>query len=362
MNPSLLFFAVDAANVVCALIFGGAVLAGLPRNGNAQLVALLTLAAVCHIVLGYYDYGFWVAPAYRIDVGAWEPVLNFLRNTSPGLFMILVFRLFTDRTQFPRWLLALFALQLFLEEPVRLLPLAAAHSWLATQVAPTALQTLFAGFALYWTIENWRVDLVEQRRRSRAVVLIVLGFDVIASSLLLRVVIPQNSLANYEMHLALSVANLALVLFLIVQLLKGNVAAYFATERPPAEPVRANGRAETNAALSRIKALMETERLYREPGLSLGQLADRAQLPEYRLRRLINEELGYRNFNAFLHDYRIKDACAQLADPEMRRIPILTIALSVGYQSVNTFNRGFREIMGTAPSSWRARNLSPETE
>ena len=37
-----------------------------------------------------------------------------------------------------------------------------------------------------------------------------------------------------------------------------------------------------------------------------------------------------------------------------RLIPILSIALSTGYQSINTFNRGFRDVMGMTPSAYRA--------
>jgi len=81
--------------------------------------------------------------------------------------------------------------------------------------------------------------------------------------------------------------------------------------------------------------------------------------PEYRLRKIIHEQLGYQNFNAFLHEYRIRDACQQLRDPKMQRIPILTIALSIGYQSINTFNRGFREILGMTPSAYRSLTEPP---
>jgi AraC-like DNA-binding protein len=88
-------------------------------------------------------------------------------------------------------------------------------------------------------------------------------------------------------------------------------------------------------------------------------LADHAGVPEYRLRKLIHEQLGFANFNAFLHAWRIREACEQLRDPARRRTPILTVALSVGYQSVNTFNRGFREVMGTTPSAWRAQSEAP---
>jgi AraC-like DNA-binding protein len=99
---------------------------------------------------------------------------------------------------------------------------------------------------------------------------------------------------------------------------------------------------------------MDEERLYREAGLTLKRLADRVGLPEYRLRRLIHDRLGFQNFSAFLHSYRIRDVCVQLADPDLRRTPILTIAFDAGYQSMNTFNRAFRGIMGVTPSAYRA--------
>jgi AraC-like DNA-binding protein len=100
--------------------------------------------------------------------------------------------------------------------------------------------------------------------------------------------------------------------------------------------------------------LLDRDHIYRRPSLTLKDLADAMPLPEYRLRKLIHEGLSYQNFNTFLHDYRVRDACRQLRDPAMTRVPILTIALSTGYQSINTFNRGFREVMGMAPSAYRA--------
>jgi len=110
------------------------------------------------------------------------------------------------------------------------------------------------------------------------------------------------------------------------------------------------------AALTR--ALGE-ERLYLTPGLSIGGLAKRLAIPEYRLRALINKRLGYRNFNALLHKYRLRDACARLADPAQAHLPILTIALDVGYQSIAPFNQAFRDAMGCTPSAYRRQHTKP---
>ena len=94
---------------------------------------------------------------------------------------------------------------------------------------------------------------------------------------------------------------------------------------------------------------------YKEPGLSIALLAAKLVVPEYRLRRLINKKLGYRNFNELLHEYRIRNACLQLADPSKNTTPILTIALTQGYQSINPFNKAFRQLKGCTPSEFRKK-------
>ena len=359
LSAPLIFFSLDVATVVCAALLGVRVLASGPRLRSAQLIALIAFCTGCGVVLGHQEYGYWMPRAFRIDVGGWAAVLNLARNLTPGLFMLLCFDLFTDRRRFPRWLLVLLAVQLALEEPGRSI---VAPTWryahLVTQTAPAVLQTLFAGVALYWTIADWRVDLIESRRRTRVLTLVVSGVLTLVSSLLTRVLIAPDSPANYAVHLALTAADLAIVAFVLFQLTDGEVARYLAFEPTTARPPRATAEADFGPALARLTRLLEEEHVCQQEGLSLKGLANRVGLPEYRLRKLIHEQLGYRNFNALLHDYRIREACAQLSDPALRRTPILTIALSVGYASVNTFSRGFREIMGVTPSVWRAEALS----
>jgi AraC-like DNA-binding protein len=271
--------------------------------------------------------------------------------------------LFTDGRHFPRWLLVLLAMQLALEEPGRaMIPPAWRYARLATQTAPALLQTLFAGFALYWTIIDWRVDLIERRRRTRLLTLIVSGLLTLVSGLLTRVLIDPDSPANYAVHVALTLADLVILTFVLFQLTEVDVGRTLAFEPTAAARPRLIAETDLGPSLARLTALMEIERVWQDEGLSLKGLADRVGLPQYRLRKLIHEALGYRNFNALLHHYRVREACRQLSDPDLRRTPILTIALSVGYASVNTFNRGFREIMGVAPSAWRAAALATGVE
>jgi AraC-type DNA-binding domain-containing proteins len=98
--------------------------------------------------------------------------------------------------------------------------------------------------------------------------------------------------------------------------------------------------------------------LYLEPGLSIGSLGDILKIPEHRLRRLINRGLGYRNFAAFVNDYRIEEAKRRLADPELAREQIIQHAFSLGYSSLAPFNRAFRERVGVSPTEYRETALA----
>lgn len=106
--------------------------------------------------------------------------------------------------------------------------------------------------------------------------------------------------------------------------------------------------------IDRVLKAMQDERLYAEAGLTIGDLAAKVSLQEYRLRRLINQTLHYRNFNQFLNQYRIEEAARRLLDPAEEHIPISSIALDVGYVSLSSFNKAFKDKHGVTPSVWRS--------
>jgi AraC-like DNA-binding protein len=112
------------------------------------------------------------------------------------------------------------------------------------------------------------------------------------------------------------------------------------------------------ALLRRLDRLMVEERVYRREGLTIGALAAKLGVQEYRLRQAINEGLGYRNFNAFLNSYRLGEAKAALADPGQEEVPILTIAMDAGFRSLGPFNRAFKADTGTTPTEFRRNVLS----
>ena len=125
--------------------------------------------------------------------------------------------------------------------------------------------------------------------------------------------------------------------------------------RAAAAPASEQGAADRKL-LDALMGLMADDRIYRHEGITIGTLATRLAVPEYRLRRLINQQLGYRNFNVFLNNHRIEEAKAALADPSQAEVPVITIAMDAGFQSLGPFNRAFKATTGVTPTEFRRLN------
>jgi AraC-like DNA-binding protein len=106
-----------------------------------------------------------------------------------------------------------------------------------------------------------------------------------------------------------------------------------------------------------LRRLIAHDRIYREQDLSIASLSQKLDIPEYRLRRLINGQLGHRNFSAFVNGYRLAEAEAALRDPGQADVPILTIALDAGFGSIGPFNRAFKAQTGLTPTEYRRAYL-----
>ncbi len=112
-----------------------------------------------------------------------------------------------------------------------------------------------------------------------------------------------------------------------------------------------------NALLEALRKAMEDGKAYRDDGLSIASLSQKLNVQEYRLRRLINGQLGHRNFSAFVNGYRLAEAASALADPTQAEVPVLTIALDSGFGSIGPFNRAFKAYAGLTPSEYRRAHL-----
>ncbi|MEM7290362.1 MAG: helix-turn-helix domain-containing protein [Pseudomonadota bacterium] len=111
------------------------------------------------------------------------------------------------------------------------------------------------------------------------------------------------------------------------------------------------------ALLGKLNASMEND-IWKQEGLTIRKLAEALHTPEHRLRKVINQGMGYRNFAHFVNEHRIGAACEVLADPVRADVPIISIAYEVGYASLGPFNRAFRDIVGESPTEFRKRSFA----
>lgn len=228
-----------------------------------------------------------------------------------------------------------------------------------------AAMVAFTAAAVWEVLRGWRDDLVEPRRASRRWVALGIG---VYASIALAVELAVREQAVGPLLPALHVAGIGLVALALALLvarrsldavLGHSRAAGFerapgesaASALPTAKPPPAGTATPASPALQRLQRAMTDERAYRREGLTVATLAADLGMGEAALRALINHELGYRNFNDFLHHHRLQEAAARLGTEDL---PILTIALECGYGSIGPFNRAFRQRFGMTPTEYRA--------
>ncbi len=105
----------------------------------------------------------------------------------------------------------------------------------------------------------------------------------------------------------------------------------------------------------RLNALMSEESYYADEDLRLPGLAEALDISPHQLSELMNSHLDI-SFAEFVNRHRVQAAC-QLLEQEADR-SVLSIALSVGFNSKSSFNRAFRQITGLTPGQFRQNKLS----
>ena len=230
--------------------------------------------------------------------------------------------------------------------------------------------TLLRGFfILHMVFAAWQGrggELTEARRRFRLMFIVLVSL-VSTVILLMESVYPQDALYTPFISImqATSFCLLASVILWHMVQMKQDVLyiphadAEKARHAPaaPASSTQAGADAADSHDLAAITAAMQDDGLYMQQGMSISVLSDVLSIPEHRLRRLINQHMGYRNFADFLNEYRITAAENMLADTDRRHTQILTIAMDLGYGSLGPFNRAFKARTGKTPTAFRRAAL-----
>ena len=337
------------AAVLVLLTLAGLVLASRRRDHTPWLGALAAAAVAAFVVTS--------APGAEAWLGAFVYPLTALCVAKAALFWLFARGLFAESLRLRPAHVAVIGVTVAYGVWQQLVFAPLAHHGLATswqRLAAAGFEAWVLILVLLTLAEAWRglaVDLVERRRRMR--ILFVAG---VAAFLASAVIVQTYNLAQAtETPGLLVIANLAFIttagLAAIWNLVQLRATSWLELEPAVARPDEL-GVLESQL-LRALQAQFEERHAYREEGLTIGALAERLKTREQILRRVINRGLGYRNFNDFLHAYRIREACERLRRAEDSRLPVLSIALEVGYGSIGPFNRAFKARIGMTPSHFR---------
>lgn len=242
---------------------------------------------------------------------------------------------------------------------------------IAAYMIPLAILIYFSIMAAIYTIQGFRADLLENRRTLRVYFVIstllfivprlVQGLLVYSSTLLDSAVFSSVAFPEWlnAVYIFLIFLGFNLLIFQrhedLLQLFTESPMAA-APERgtapkPAAGTVaRAEESENENELVARIVDLMTGDRLYTRQRFTISDLAEALAINEHRLRRTINHEMKFRNFNQFLNHYRLQEASRRLQETDD---PVSTIAYEVGYSSLSSFNSVFKNQLAVTPTEYR---------
>jgi AraC-like DNA-binding protein len=226
---------------------------------------------------------------------------------------------------------------------------------LAQAIEPFGIMPLVIAAAhLGWVaLSQYRGDLIESRRKVR---LLVVGIMVIVSAL--SVLSEELSDGRWQAIVRNGIIGLPVCALWLLWLVRLEPERLAFAPMPVRDvfPVRAVDPRDQHV-VDQIDRAVRVERAFLDPGLSIERLAQRLDVPVHRLRAIINQALGHRNFASFINGYRVDFAKAALADPARGRETILAVAYEAGFSSLQTFNRVFRDIEDMTPTDYRQRSL-----
>ncbi|QOZ49928.1 helix-turn-helix domain-containing protein [Bradyrhizobium sp. CCBAU 53338] len=346
MTLAALDLAFRAASVALLLVLAASLLHDFRNVPAARLGAAFVLGSVAHVV------------SYSLDVTSrvplWHAPLIAISTGTIVVFWLFTRALFDDEFRLRWWHGLIWAL-------------VAAYSfagcvWIApgghVRFSVTVVNLIvlgFIGLAVGQMIASWPTDLVERRRRVRVFIVCAIALYGGLNAVL------QIAVAGRHVGAAAETVNAGVlactVAAIVYAMMRVDGAELFPVAAEPAPPDAFSQPAADDAAdrklIDALMRLMADERIYRQENITIGVLATRLKIPEYRLRRLINQRLGYRNFNVFLNNHRIEEAKAALADPDQAEVPVITIAMDAGFQSLGPFNRAFKAVTGVTPTEYR---------
>lgn len=351
MTQQVVQYFVSALAISQLLFMGLSYLTHYGHNALSKLVASYSLGLASYIIL--------MMPVIQASPLPLKQIFLLLAIISPFMLWVISHRLFTNQVKTPTWawsvLLTYISLRLVGSSAVALGYELNGLLFAVLMYLPLIVMLAFSFHAIFLAIHHFNNDLVEHRRKLRVAFVFTMGLivSIIVASGFLQF-LPETVHIFFIGMMFLH----ALFFNIFIFRLHEESPRVAASGEPVSQPnIRTFYSRSDKTFYDQLNATLERDLLYASPGLTITSLAHAMQVREYMLRRFINQKLGYRNFNQFLNEFRVKKAIEILKDSGESGAKISGIALDVGYASLSSFNKAFKELHGVTPSVYRNRLL-----
>jgi AraC-like DNA-binding protein len=100
-----------------------------------------------------------------------------------------------------------------------------------------------------------------------------------------------------------------------------------------------------------LTLLMQNEKLYKNPELTLSELAQKLDVHPNNLSQVINS-IEQKNFYDYINFQRVEEFKNSVHLPENQKITLLSIAYECGFNSKTSFNRNFKKVTDFSPTEY----------
>lgn len=219
--------------------------------------------------------------------------------------------------------------------------LAIAIPWMPEEAFFLAYVVGIGQMMAYWVASLWAIRMVPPTAIADWLFRVHLGLLPIALVFILQLFV--NSLYIYVMVTAVAAGTLYALSFLALWR-RGALHPALNNLSPDDPAVRSLG--------ARIQRVLEQEKLYTDPNLTVDKLAGHLQDQGYLVSRAVNLYFE-KTFPELLHEYRIREAERLLQSPDAQHLSIEAIAYESGFNSLSAFYAAFKKIKQVTPAEFR---------
>ncbi len=332
-------------SAITLLLFVAIVLIRDLRHSKNTIYLFLACVSLIALFLGY-------TPEYiKIPYGL---TMLFRFMDVPHLIFVWLFALSLFQKDFKltkfHWIVGVFYsftilyVRFFQYKIVNYLP-----SWWITMVEIGSVLIMI--HILFFTLYGHSDDLLDKRRKSRLYFIFLIATIGISAALTEYISGIYNWNSTLPTSKVLTIWPAVVWLSFWVLSSKSTTFSFDSIQKPNVGELSSRDKS-LNQKLE--KEILEN-RIYLKNGLTIASLAKKIAVSPHRLRAFINQTLGHENFSSYINTFRIQAIKKAFSESQNDHIPILSIAMQYGFNSLSPFNRAFKIIEGTTPSEYRQK-------